>query len=240
MRRLVSATESDFAMAVDPAQRRRKEMAISTQFRLIGQFVFTWNLFESNLNDAITVLCKLDSLHGLIVTANLNFQTKMHIFTTMVDYLGNTQSKDWIERAGETIAKIHTINSEWRTLVVHNLSNAIDTKSVRFLKVSAKRKLQWPKIIRSKTQFFEVYNALLSLGNEVKEIARVLADRPPSDLAKALTAQPIVPSYTPGLAGFPLPPLPTRLHSGLGLASLGTFFGTPANPPPKVDEEAKK
>ena len=116
-------------MASTPKQKRRKKMPISTQFRLIGQFVFSWNLFEADLNDAIIALCKLDAIHGLIVTANLNFQTKMHILTTMIELLGRGRQKIWIENAGNMIAKIHTINNEWRTLVVHNLSTAIDTKS---------------------------------------------------------------------------------------------------------------
>ena len=34
-------------------KRKKREMAFSTQYRLIGQFVFHWNLLEGSLNHAI-------------------------------------------------------------------------------------------------------------------------------------------------------------------------------------------
>jgi hypothetical protein len=241
IRAFVFFKESSMASST-PKQKRRKKMAISTQFRLIGQFVFTWNLFEADLNDAIISLCRLDGIHGLIVTANLNFQTKMHIFTTMVDLLARGKSKAWIESTLETIAKIHAINNEWRTLVVHNLSTAIDTKSVRFLKVSAKRKLNWPTIIKSKQEFSAVYGEMMSLGDAVKDIAKQLSttSASPSAMAKALLAAPTQLSYAQGLQAF-LPPLPPGIpRSGLELANLGTGIGMLANPPPKAESEDDK
>jgi hypothetical protein len=224
------------AMASTPKQKRRKKMAISTQFRLIGQFVFTWNLLEADLNDAIISLCKLDNIHGIIVTANLNFQTKMHIFTTMIDLLARGKSKAWIESAENTIARIHTINQEWRIVVVHNVSTSIDTKSVRFLKVSAKRKLNWPTIIKSKAEFVAIYGEMMSLGDKVKDIAKQLSttSASPSALARVLLAASTQLSYAQGLQAFLHPPPPGPLHSGLGLATLGTEYGMLGVRPPKA------
>jgi hypothetical protein len=214
-------------------------MAISTQFRLIGQFVFTWNLLEGSLNDAIVSLCRLDRVHGVIVTANLHFQTKMHIFTTMVDLLGTKQSKEWLEDALDTIANIHRINNDWRTLVVHHLTRPVDTKTVRFLKVSAKRKLHWPDIIKTKTDFMLVCGEMLKLGDAVDKIAEQLAPRStPSALAKALAVAPTMSPPWLSLEGLLRPPIEETQR--FGLATLGTPFGMLASPPPKVAGVAAK
>jgi hypothetical protein len=193
-------------------KKRPKEMAHSTACKLIGEFVFHWNLLEASLNEAIVSLSKLDQLHGVIITANLQFQTKMHIITTLIDFLGRSKPKAWKDAAAETIRAIHKINNEWRTLVVHNLIAPIDTKKVKFLKVSAKKKLHWPDTTKTKQQFQEVYRDMLETMTAVKKITEDLSSTKVSAMVKALLAAP--PSAPFGFA----PPT-------LGLAALGQSPG---------------
>src|SRR6202035_2628696 len=123
------------------------------------------------------------------------------------------------------IARIHTINQEWRILVVHNLAVSDDKKSVRFLKHSAKRKLHFPHITKNKAEFEDICTEIFSLGKKIEEVSKDLSRQSVSALAKALATSPIEPTFGLGLAGFPPPPAPGLQHLGLWTSTLGTGLG---------------
>ncbi len=221
-------------MTTRPRTKKSKKMALSNQHRLVGQFIFGWNLLEDSLNTAITEMCKLDRLHGIIITANLNFQTKMNIITTMIDLLGLGKSKEWHEIAQNVTAEIHTINNQWRTLVVHNLIRPVDTKTVKFLKVSAKRKLQWPDTTKTKMEFLHIFDRMLYLDDEIERIAKELSTAPISGLAKALAGSSSGGPYWQGLLGPLLHQTGDTPSSPPQTASLGILLEKLENPPPKA------
>lgn len=193
---------------------QRKQMAKSTQYRLIGQFIWHWNLFERILNDAIVKICKLEELCGLVITANLSFQPKMNVLTTMIDLLGSRKSEQWKEEVKNTIARIHTINNEWRILVAHNLAVIEDMKSIRFLRHSAKRKLQFPRIVKTKKEFEDISNEIFLLGQRIERYCVELSHQPnqPSALARALAI-----STTPQPAGLGFAGLLHLPHQGVSI-----------------------
>ena len=184
----------------------KKPMAHSSAFRLVGEFLFNWNLLEGGLNEAITKLCKLDPLHGAIITANLHFQTKMTIFATLVDLLGKGKSEAWKQSANGTISTISGINSQWRNLVVHCPGRPVDNNTLKFLRVSARRSLKFPDERRNKQQFQQVYASMQTCWKEIDRIAEDLSSVTNNALAKALLAAP------PFVVGSPIlgfPPLVT-------------------------------
>ena len=211
------------------SSKKPKKMTLSSQYRLIGKFILHWNVLETKLNEAIKELCKLDELHGLIITTNLNFQTKMQIFTTMVELLSRSKRQSWIDDAKKTITSVNTINQNWRTMVVHNIMTPVDKTTVTFFKVSAKRKLDYQKIQRSRSDFNNICTEILTLGNRIQRICDDLSGVTTSALAKALASTPPIPG---GLFGIPAP-LPT------GVIGFGTL-GVPGllNLPPIDKEEA--
>jgi len=224
-------------MAKTGIPKKRKKMALSSQHRLIGQFIWHWNLFERALDDAVVRLCKLDELYGLIVTANLTFQPKMNIITTVIELLGRKKTEEWKEEVKNAIARIHTINQEWRTLVAHNLIVADDTKSVRFIKHTAKRKLDFPRITKTKAQFSAITYELFELGNQIEALTKDITNEPKptiSALARALSAPTPTP-FAQALQGFLHPPSPETRSSSTLPAIPGTGLGMLANLFPKEE-----
>jgi hypothetical protein len=204
-----------------------RKMALSSAHKLIGEFVTHWNLLEGTLDQAVVTLCKLDPLHGRIITANLHFQTKMRIITTMINLLSVSKSDAWKQAAEETLSTIQKINQEWRTMVVHNMIYPIDMKTVEFMRVSAKKKLHFSDTKRSKEQFRDVHAEIRTAWMGVKKITEDLSHKTTSDLAKALASkQPIA-----GLGALMAPgPLTLGLWTG---PPSGGLFGPLGTAPPK-------
>jgi hypothetical protein len=222
-------------MSLQP--KRQRKMAHSSVERLVGRFIGNWNLLEEELNDTITTLCKMERLHGAVVTANLNFQTKMHIIRTMVHFLGSKKPAPWIESANDTINKIQGINDNWRTLVAHNIALAVDMTTVRFLKVSAKRKLTFPDTKKTKTEFNQIDSEVLRCMKAIRKIAEDLGTVSTNSLAEAVASSPTQPWTSLANLGHLLPLAPMTQHSPSGIATGGTPYGILANPPPKDGEE---
>jgi hypothetical protein len=211
----------------------KKQMAASTTHKLVGEFVVRWNLLESTLDNAIVALSKLDQVHGAIITANLNFQTKMHIVKTLIDLLGRTKPEAWREAAEKTIATIHTLNNQWRTLVVHYVIVPVDNKQVKFLKVSAKGKLNFPDTTRTRQQFQDVYGDLQTSWEAIDKIAKDLSTATTNALVKALSATPsLAPTFGLAPPTLGLADLGAYRFTGLGKGS-GSGLGILGNLPPK-------
>jgi hypothetical protein len=227
-------------------QKKMKQMAASTTYKLVGEFVNHWNLLESTINNAIVKLSKLDEVHGVIITANLNFQTKMNILTTLIDLLGQSKPEHWKETARKTISTIRTFYG-WRNLVVHYVIEPIDNKQVKFLKVSAKGKLNFPDTTRTKQQFRDGFAELVSAWQTINKIADELSTKKTSDLAKALAslspsppAGPFAPpGYPPAQWLTPFgPPSSTYFAGGGRIVGAGPFGPLATAPPKAVDDDS--
>jgi hypothetical protein len=218
------------------AKRRRKRMAHSTVDRLVGSFIGRWNLLEDELNDVIASLCKMDTTRGTIITANLNFQTKMHIIRTMVHFLGAGKPPTWNESAVETLGKIQGINENWRILVAHNIAVAMDMKTVKFLKVSAKRKLDFPDIRKSKDEFRQVGAEIFRRIDEIRKIAEDLSRVSTNSLASAIASAPTEPWKTLDQLGYPPLLAPAIPRSPSEIATGGILGGRTSAARPKEDK----
>jgi hypothetical protein len=164
------------------------------------------------------------------LTANLNFQTKMHIVRVMVNLLGSAKPITWKESADKTLNKIQSINDEWRTVVAHSIAISVNMTTIKFLKISAKRKLAFPNPHRTKKEFFQVDTDMLDCMNKLEQITLDLRG---VSLTRSLASAPNQP--WPSLADLsrPLPLAQGTPRSTSGTATGGIFGGMLATPPPK-------
>jgi hypothetical protein len=210
--------------------KRQKKMAESSVDRLVGKFIRTWNLLESQLNSTIRDVYEIDQLHSAILTANLHFQTKMHIVRVMVNLLGVAKPSPWKESANKTLNKIQSINDDWRILIAHNVAISVNMTTIKFLKISAKRKLAFPDPRKTKKEFSQINADMFDCMDGLEQIT---ADLKGTSLARAIASAPT--QSWPSLADLDrlLPPTQGTPHSPSDPATGGILGGTFANPPPK-------
>lgn len=155
---------------------------------LVGRFMFYWAMLESSLNSGIEKLLMLGTLEGAIVTANLQFRSKIHILKTLM-HLKCVES-DWRSDALSDLERIGTVNDHWRNTIAHvPFISAED--GVQFLRVKAKGKLDFPHTHWTRADFDNMRAEVIGLTDRVDEIVSALAkqQRKPtlSDLAALAT-----------------------------------------------------
>jgi hypothetical protein len=179
-------------------------------YALVGHFLSSWAIMEHELDRVIQDGLDLTFLQMLIVTRNVQFGDKIHIAKTLVDVASITPPQDKkIFQA--TLDKIKDFSIE-RNLAAHEMFGPPDSgEGVEFLKVGAKGKLKFPKIVWTSDATLDRCELCLQYKTTLADLrARIKGDA----LSAAIAAHPS-PSGTPaplGLLGL-LGLLPPEPHS---------------------------
>jgi hypothetical protein len=204
----------------EAARRRRQRKAE----QVVGNFLLHCNTFENRLNKAVQRLCRLDTISGAIVCANLNFQSKMGIIISLIEVYTGNEAKDLRDSHKKIYDRIFTLNSEWRNVVAHNMFSSNDEGAIEFTRIQAKRGLKIPDYVKSKTEFEDTCDELILLSTKLDRAVKLAVANRADHEAKSLKPKLDI-SQLGGLFG--LPPPQGGLLAGL-TSNPGTTPQTPS------------
>lgn len=138
---------------------------------LVGRFMNHWALLENTVNKGVGKLLGTGPLETVVATANMHFQAKIHILTTLTHVQQGTT--EWGKAALTDLGRIATISGQWRNIVAH-VPFAPSSNGVEFFTIKAKRKLTFPKTRWSRTDFDNISDEIMTLTKRVDEIVRML------------------------------------------------------------------
>lgn len=192
-------------------QDRAKEYDLA--YRLVGRFMFHWALLENSLNDGIEKLFGMDSLEATIVTANIQFRSKIHVLKAFIDLKCDTNK--WRELALTDLERIGTVNDQWRNTIAH-VAFGPSEGGVKFLKIRARGKLNFVSPVWTETDFDNMRTEIIALTQRVDEIVKALIPKKPLTIADLVTLAGVS-TPEPGLQNHLSRPIP----------------GSPGSPKPK-------
>jgi hypothetical protein len=128
---------------------------------LVGQFMLSFALMESAINNAFERALSLDEIDAAIVLANIDLSRKLYILRSAV----SAKSVAWQKKADKDI-KEALDKLEVRNIVAHTVFGPTDDGRVRFLTVKARSKLQFPDVAWSLADFVSQSSTMrrLTLG----------------------------------------------------------------------------
>lgn len=195
-------------------------------YALIGHYLSSFAIMESQLNSAIATALKLNALQAAIVCKNIQLRDKIKITRTLlsVSLLGGDEKKEF----DKVLVRIGEVSND-RNMVAHDVFLSHKASGgVEFIVTKAAATLQFPDVFWSVDDTEARSDELLAIGEKLKALAGKFTY---SDLIRALLDAPPEPGNTLKL---PTPKTGGLMELGR-LASLLAQEAPSSSPPETTD-----
>jgi len=130
---------------------------------LVGRFLFHFSKVELELNLTIAKLFEMKEDSAEIIAANIDFNRKLYLLSSIVDLQAADKSPSWKESAETLISDIRAINNPPRQIVAHSSFEAgPQDNSVRFQRVVARETLKREEPVWTKETFDGYFSKMTS------------------------------------------------------------------------------
>lgn len=158
-------------------------------FALVGYYLQTWSVMETNLDETLAKALHLDVLAGLVVAKNLGLRDKVHVLKAILqlDVFGPTRNK-YLKVAG----RIDKLATSDRNTVAHTMFlTHEESDGVVFYVKKARGKLNLPSIVWSLDDCLTKCDELFDICDDLKELQSVFGK---ARIAKALQKDTDIPA----------------------------------------------
>ena len=125
-------------------------------YALVGEFIFHWNHFESEISQCIEKLFNLKGLKSVMLLANIGFGEKIAILTKIVELNSRDKSAKWRMDTARLFSDVLYFNTEYRNVLVHTPFSPLQKEEgIKFYRILATKKLNFPNTSWD-SKFFEI------------------------------------------------------------------------------------
>lgn len=155
-------------------------------FTLVGMYLQSWAVMESQLNRTLSRTLGLDTLQGIVVTRNIQMRDKINIVKSLIHLVVINDATR--SRYLKLLERIGGLSGDRNTVAHDMFDHDEDGDGVRFYVTKAKGKLQFPNVRWSIDVFTEKCFELYDIHKHLRQLDNVLDS---DKIARAFaTAQP--------------------------------------------------